>query len=292
MFAFTVPPLGSAEGFKASLWPKTPIWIGRLRVVSRNNKCAILLEHTDRDGLYASCPIHDSRSVESTLDSSRYFVLRLSDGKGRHALIGLGFNDRTQAFDFKVSLQDWENHNREGAPAGIDESAGPQKDYSIPDGGSIRVAFGGSSAAGKKKSSASGGDVTAAMAAVKLDGPGSDDAKEKKRKKKKEKEEAASRASFSSSSAAASVVGSSSVIGGATAAAAASGFPDFGFGEFDPLSSPKPAAGRQQAQADPFAPDAAPSFGNTDTPFESGDGHDTTQAGERVWVCADACCRL
>lgn len=44
-------------------------------------------------------------SVESVTDSSRYFVLKISDGSGRTAFIGIGFADRGDAFDFNVTLQ-------------------------------------------------------------------------------------------------------------------------------------------------------------------------------------------
>ena len=254
------------------------------------------------DGLFASCPIQNAQTVESAIDSSRYFVLRLSDGKGRHALIGIGFNDRAQAFDFKVALQDWQNHNQEGgtgAPASnLPEST---SNYSIPQGGSIHVTFGGGGA--KKKRDSSGPDVSVALAGMKLDAPPAKGAssaeteKEKKKKKKREKEAAAAAAAaaaegssaFGNFSAAQSVVGSSSGFAAAPAAssssssaAPSSNIIDFGFGDFDPLSSSsKPSStlsvpqgeGPRRASvpmADPFAADAAPSFGATpfDTPFD------------------------
>lgn len=258
---------------RASLWPKQPIWVGRLRVVSRGNKCAVLLEHTDKEGLFASCPIQAENSVEPTVDSSRYFVLRLSDGKGRHALIGLGFNDRAQAFDFKVSLQDHENHNREGAPAPAD--SGSKSDYSIPQGGSIHVTFGS-----KPKKHAATADVSSALSDMRLDAPpakGADgDDKEKKKKKKKAKEGeqvAADQPNFFAPSAAAS-----SVVQPAQA-----NIIDFGFGDFDPLAAPQhqPAASTAprrasivdpfgaSSAADPFSSAAQPGFGKEATPFDT-----------------------
>ena len=48
VFVFQVPKLESSEGFKAASWPKTPMWTGQLRVVSRGDKVSVLLEHTDK----------------------------------------------------------------------------------------------------------------------------------------------------------------------------------------------------------------------------------------------------
>jgi hypothetical protein len=272
VFAFTVPPLGSAEGFKATLWPKQPIWVGRLRVVSRSNKCAILLEHTDKEGLFASCPIQNEKTVEPTLDSSRYFVLRLSDGKGRHALIGIGFNDRAQAFDFKVALQDWQNANREGAPSGELRSSGPSKDYSIPEGGSIHVTFGGA----PKRRKSSTPDVSAALAGMKLEGPpksGEKEKKEKKEKKKKKEKSKDDRDDSPEGRPAAAPAAQQSV------QSSSNNVIDFGFGDFssfDPLSAPSKQASQaagadapRRASIDPFSAGAPPAFGASATPFDT-----------------------
>ncbi|CAJ0837637.1 10570_t:CDS:2, partial [Entrophospora sp. SA101] len=72
------------------------LWKGRLRIISKGEKCFIRLEDGGTD----------KNSVESVRDSSRYFVLRVEDDDGRHAFIGMGFRERTEAFDFQVALQD------------------------------------------------------------------------------------------------------------------------------------------------------------------------------------------
>lgn len=140
VFAFKIPPNTSGSGHKASDWPSQPIWTGRLRVVAKNKRAFIKLEHLDKDGLFAMTEVTSMRVVEPVADSSRYFVLRVEDGRGNHAFLGLGFNSRDEAFDFKVSLQDFENE-KNGAKRAQEAMAelGPSQDFSLPEGTTIKV---------------------------------------------------------------------------------------------------------------------------------------------------------
>jgi len=163
VFVFQVPKLEAADGFKAAAWPKTPIWTGQLRVVSKGDKLSVILEHTDKDGLFAECVIHNEKNVEQTTDSSRYFVLRISDGKGRNAIIGIGFNDRTQAFDFKVAVQDQLNGAKEA-----ELPTAPVQNLSLPVGGKIHINLGAKKDKKEKKES---GSIIGGMGALKLAPP-------------------------------------------------------------------------------------------------------------------------
>ncbi|MBA0675474.1 hypothetical protein Goari_017018, partial [Gossypium aridum] len=113
---FKIPPRSTSGGYKCGEWLQSDkIWSGRLRVVSCKDRCEIRLEDPNSGELFAACFIHPGQresSVEPALDSSRYFVLKIEDGNGKHAFIGLGFNERNEAFDFNVALSDHEKHVR------------------------------------------------------------------------------------------------------------------------------------------------------------------------------------
>ncbi|KAL2470546.1 Uncharacterized protein Adt_38682 [Abeliophyllum distichum] len=111
---YKIPPRPSSGGYKCGEWLQSDkIWSGRLRVVSCKSRCEIRLEDPNSGDLFAACfvsPGERESVVESVLDSSRYFVLKIEDGSGKHAFIGLGFNERNEAFDFNVALSDHDKH--------------------------------------------------------------------------------------------------------------------------------------------------------------------------------------
>ncbi|KAK6259943.1 hypothetical protein SCA6_014417 [Theobroma cacao] len=113
---YKIPPRSTSGGYKCGEWLQSDkIWTGRLRVVSCKDRCEIRLEDPNSAELFAACFVHPGQresSVEPALDSSRYFVLKIEDGHGKHAFIGLGFNERNEAFDFNVALSDHEKYVR------------------------------------------------------------------------------------------------------------------------------------------------------------------------------------
>ncbi|KAG5292048.1 DUF1681 superfamily domain-containing protein [Histoplasma ohiense] len=68
-------------------------------------KVDIVLEDPSTGNLFAAAPYTDPGAVEHAIDSSRFFALRVMND-GRKAILGIGFEDRSEAFDFGVTLQE------------------------------------------------------------------------------------------------------------------------------------------------------------------------------------------
>ena len=78
---------------------------------------------------------------------------------GQHSFIGLGFQERTTAFDFNVCLQDHIKHvdmDKNAEKRRREYESQPQKDYSLGSGQSIHISIpGGPAGAAKPKPAAS-----------------------------------------------------------------------------------------------------------------------------------------
>eukprot|EP00929_Paragymnodinium_shiwhaense_P064804 TRINITY_DN32511_c0_g1_i1.p1 TRINITY_DN32511_c0_g1~~TRINITY_DN32511_c0_g1_i1.p1 ORF type:complete len:394 (-),score=119.24 TRINITY_DN32511_c0_g1_i1:71-1252(-) len=143
---FQIPPASSSAGHKADDWKKC-IWRGRCRTVGKGKDMLIKLLDNTNGNLFAQCTIpggDHGKYVEAVTDSSRYFVLKVTNGD-RHAFIGLGFEDRNESFDFKCALTDFKpGGNKEPEPAA--PSPGLGRDLSLKEGQKIQIKLKGKSA--------------------------------------------------------------------------------------------------------------------------------------------------
>ncbi|OWZ24612.1 Adaptin [Phytophthora megakarya] len=153
------------SGQVTSLAPRADAWdvehpflTGSLRVLQKGDACFIQLFEPQTDAeaaptLFAQCPLQISREqmldvyVHDCVDSSRYFMLRVEDEKsGRRAFVGVGFPDRTAAFNFKATLQDYAKYAlrqlevQQDTKEQTTEQSSPKKpDLSLPEGTTIRI---------------------------------------------------------------------------------------------------------------------------------------------------------
>ncbi|RDX74219.1 Adaptin ear-binding coat-associated protein 2 [Mucuna pruriens] len=111
-YVYIIPPRKSAASYRADEWDVNKwAWEGTLKVISKGEECIIKLEDKSTGELYARAFLRNGEPhpVEPVIDSSRYFVLRIEEnigGRLRHAFIGLGFRERTEAYDFQAALHD------------------------------------------------------------------------------------------------------------------------------------------------------------------------------------------
>lgn len=121
---YRIPPITSTRGFAAASWTQNPadqIFTGRLRIIetaipvpaSPANReggekisTTIVLEDPSSGQLFAAAPYDRATVVEQASDSSRFFAIRVVGGGGMKATLGLGYEERPDAFEFSVALQD------------------------------------------------------------------------------------------------------------------------------------------------------------------------------------------
>jgi hypothetical protein len=145
------------KGHSAASWtadPSRQIFTARLRVVETafdspasdaqpSLKVDVVLETPSTGELFAAAPYTDRSAVEPVLDSSRFFALTVRDPQGRKAVLGIGFEDRSEAFDLGVALQEARRGlGLEDAATKRTEAKQVDKDYSLKEGETITVNIG------------------------------------------------------------------------------------------------------------------------------------------------------
>ena len=83
-YVYQIPPLKNESGHRANDWDVNKwLWSGSLKLMSQGTKLKVLLVATDTGELFATCPVDspDSKAIDPVVDSSRYFALRIDDGK-------------------------------------------------------------------------------------------------------------------------------------------------------------------------------------------------------------------
>ncbi|XP_046312308.1 LOW QUALITY PROTEIN: adaptin ear-binding coat-associated protein 1-like [Marmota monax] len=164
---YRIPPRASKRGYRASDWKlDQPDWTRRLGITSKGKIAYIKLEDKVSGELFAQAPVeqYPGIAVETVTDSSRYFVIRIQDGTGQSAFIGIGFTDRGDAFDFNVSLQDhfkWVKQESEISKESQEMDTRPKLDLSFKEGQTIKLSIGNittkKGAASKPRTTGAGG---------------------------------------------------------------------------------------------------------------------------------------
>lgn len=142
---YQIPPLTSNRGHRADGWDvDAPLWTGRIKALeslgNANSTLDLRLEDAEDGQLFANGPYEGSYCVEPVRDSSRFFVLRVVDGSKR-AFLGIGFEERGDAFDLMALLQDFDRRRPTAKPTTITAAIAPPQatDYSLKPGETITL---------------------------------------------------------------------------------------------------------------------------------------------------------
>lgn len=184
---YQIPPLTSAKGFNAGGWTSVTqptakeIFQARVRIIetslARSIKADIILEDPKTGDLFAAAPYTAPAAVQPALDSSRFFAIRVVGEGGMKATLGIGFEERSDAFDFSIALGDQRKvlgfEGEQGAARGPSKTKPvveePKRDFSLKDGQTIHVELGGKGRRTRNadSTSASAGAEGAALFSIK-----------------------------------------------------------------------------------------------------------------------------
>jgi len=159
---YGIPPITSTKGFSAGSWtsPNQPtaqqIFTARLRIIETTLdskvKVDIALEDEKNGDLFAAAPYTSTAVVQQANDSSRFFAVRVQGEGGMKATLGIGFEDRSPAFDFSIGLGEARKvlgmENAAAAQPGRGQQSREKieqeskKDFSLKEGETLHVQVG------------------------------------------------------------------------------------------------------------------------------------------------------
>lgn len=160
---YNIPPLASTKGYSAANWTadnnKRQIFTARLRIIEdavplpdgsgEKLSTNVLLEDPSNGQLFAAAPYTHQSAVEAAIDSSRFFAVRVVGEGGMKAVLGIGFEERSEAIDFGIALQEARkvHHMDDAATQNRGKLASTpkpevKKDFSLKEGETIHVDIG------------------------------------------------------------------------------------------------------------------------------------------------------
>ncbi|KAK3623098.1 hypothetical protein LTR56_021768 [Elasticomyces elasticus] len=155
---YGIPPLTSTKGFSAGSWtsPTNPtakqLFTARLRVIETTTDSGVKVDIALEDGktgdLFAAAPYTNEAVVQQASDSSRFFAVRVQGERGMKATLGIGFEDRSPAFDFSIALTEtrkalgMDGAGSSGAPGKAKAEQESKVDFSLKEGEKIHIQVG------------------------------------------------------------------------------------------------------------------------------------------------------
>lgn len=181
---YQIPPITSTRGFSASTWtsPTQPtaqqIFTARLRIIETSLegkiKADIVLEDSNSGDLFAAAPYTSTAVVQPANDSSRFFAVRVQGDGGMKATLGIGFEDRSPAFDFGIALgevrkvlgMDGNGGSAKGQPTRAKAEQEVKRDFSLKEGQTINIQVGSKGRRLPAADNASAQDDSAALFSI------------------------------------------------------------------------------------------------------------------------------